>query len=101
MPAERKPPIAASVVNIRRWAHALFTEPTPLAAFASLDIPVLLMTGKDSTASAQSVMRLLATVLPRVEVIEFDGIGHMGPVTAPDLVNDTIAHFLDRNMNTR
>ena len=98
MPAERKPPIAASVLNIRRWAHALFTEPTPLAAFASLDMPVLLMTGKDSTASAQGVVRLLATVLPRVEVIEFDGIGHMGPVTAPDAVNDTIARFLDRNM---
>jgi pimeloyl-ACP methyl ester carboxylesterase len=36
---QRKAPIAAAVRNVRRWAHALFTEPTPLAAFRSLDIP--------------------------------------------------------------
>ena len=30
---QRKRPIAASVTNVRRWAYALFTEPTPLEAF--------------------------------------------------------------------
>ena len=50
-PEQRKPPIAASVVNVRRWAYALFTEPTPLKAFRSLNIPVLYMVGKRSTAS--------------------------------------------------
>jgi len=34
-PEARKPSIAASVVNVRRWGHALFTEPTPLEAFRS------------------------------------------------------------------
>ena len=38
-PEQRKPPIAASVTNVRRWGHALFTEPTPLKAFRSLDVP--------------------------------------------------------------
>src|SRR5215475_7436146 len=38
-PEQRKAPIAASVMNVRRWAHALFTEATPLSAFRSLDIP--------------------------------------------------------------
>src|SRR5262245_40650464 len=32
-PEQRKQPIAASVTNVRRWGHALFTEPTPLKAF--------------------------------------------------------------------
>ncbi len=40
-PEHRRPPSAASVTNVRRWADALFTEPTPLAAFRLLDIPVL------------------------------------------------------------
>jgi pimeloyl-ACP methyl ester carboxylesterase len=93
-PDERKAPIAASVRNIRRWAHALFTEPTPLAAFRSLDIPVLYMVGKRSTTSARGVARLLANALPRVEVVEFEELGHMGPVTHPDRVNDVIARFL-------
>jgi pimeloyl-ACP methyl ester carboxylesterase len=95
-PAERKPAISESVKNIRRWAHALFTEPTPLAAFRKLDVPVLYMVGKRSTASARGVARLLTAALPRVEVVEFEKLGHMGPVTHPDAVNETIEGFLER-----
>jgi pimeloyl-ACP methyl ester carboxylesterase len=95
---ERKAPIAASVRNVRRWAHALFKEPTPLAAFRSLDIPVLYMVGKRSTASARGVARLLALTLPRAEFVEFEDLGHMGPVTHPDPVNEVIARFLRRAM---
>ncbi len=95
-PEQRKPPIAASVKNVRRWAHALMTEPTPLQAFRSLDIPVLYMVGKRSTASAQGVARLLTGALPRVEVVEFEKLGHMGPVTHPEPVNQAIRRFLER-----
>ena len=45
-PEERKPPIAASVTNVRRWAHALFTEPTPLEAFRSPRCPGALHGGQ-------------------------------------------------------
>jgi pimeloyl-ACP methyl ester carboxylesterase len=96
MPAQRQAPIAASVVNVRRWAHALSTEPTPLAAFRSLDVPVLFMVGRESTAAAHGVTRRLAAVLPRVELLEFEGLGHMGPITHPERVNDAIARFLER-----
>ena len=95
-PEARRGPIASSVVNVRGWKSALFDEPTPLRAFAGLDIPVLYMTGKDSPASSLGVARLLKKTLPRVEVIEFEGLGHMGPVTHPDVVNDAICRFLER-----
>ena len=95
-PESRRAPIAASIVNVRRWAHALTTEPAPLAAFRDLGIPVLLMTGGRTTASARGVARLLATALPRVEVLGFPDLGHMGPVTHPDPVNQAIAAFVDR-----
>jgi pimeloyl-ACP methyl ester carboxylesterase len=95
-PEPRKPAIAASVVNVRRWAHALMTETTPLDAFRTLDIPVFYMVGKRSTASALGVARLLTRALPRVEVLEFEKLGHMGPVTHPDPVNDAIRNFLER-----
>lgn len=98
-PESRKPPIAASIVNVRRWGHALFTEPTPLEAFRSLHIPVLYMVGKNSPPSAQAVARLLTGALPRVEVVEFDGLGHMGPITHPQPVNEAIAHFLASQAN--
>jgi pimeloyl-ACP methyl ester carboxylesterase len=69
-PEQRKAPIAASIKNIRRWAHALFTEPTPLAAFQSLDVPVLYMVGERSPDSSRAVARLLTGALPNVEVVE-------------------------------
>jgi len=95
-PEARRPSIAASVANIRRWKHALFTEPTPLETFRSLDVPVLLMTGRRSTASAHGVAKILAAALPRVEVVAFEGLGHMGPITNPDVVNEAISRFFDR-----
>jgi len=95
MPEPRKGPIASSVVNIRGWASALIGEPTPLEAFSTLRVPVLFMIGSDSPASSLGVARLLTKTLPRVEVIEFEGLGHMGPVTHPDVVNKAISRFLD------
>jgi pimeloyl-ACP methyl ester carboxylesterase len=94
MPEARRIPIVDSVTNIRAWGKALFDEPTPLSAFAALEMPVLYMLGKESPASSRAVARLLIPVLPQVEVVEFEGVGHMGPITHADLVNDTIAGFL-------
>lgn len=93
-PPERQPAIANSTVNVRRWGHALMTEPTPLAAFASLHLPVLLMTGGRSPASAHGVARRLMGVLPQVEHRVFDKLGHMGPITHPEPVNEAIEAFL-------
>ena len=93
-PDARKPPITASCANIRHWAHALMKEPTPLAAFRELKIPVLYMTGSESPASSLAVARLLTRTLPQVEVVDFKGLGHMGPVTHPERVNEAIARFL-------
>ena len=67
-----------------------------MTAFRSLDVPVLYMVGKRSTPSAHGVARLLATALPQVELVEFEHLGHMGPVTHPDLVNEVILQFLER-----
>lgn len=99
-PEARKQPIAASVTNVRRWAHALMREPTPLTAFRSLDVPLLYMTGKRSTRSAHGVARLLISVLPNVEVVEFEHLGHMGPITHPEVVNEAIAGFLNRALRS-
>lgn len=93
-PEARKPTIAASVGNVRRWAHALWTEPTPLVAFRSLNVPVLYMTGEQSTHAARGVARLLTQALPKVEIVAFEQLGHMGPITHPEVVNPVIERFL-------
>jgi pimeloyl-ACP methyl ester carboxylesterase len=96
MPVRNKAAIADSMINVGGWRDALFGEPTPLQAFSELDIPVLYMMGEQSPPSSRGVGSLLTRVLPQVEVIEFKGLGHMGPVTHPEIVNETIIHFLEQ-----
>jgi len=93
-PQSRRTAIEAAVINVQGWGRALFAEPTPLKALSALTMPVLLMVGENSPASAHAVARLLAQTLPRVETLEFKGLGHMGPVTHPEVVNSAIEKFL-------
>lgn len=97
MPPARQAPIAESMVNVGHWANALFCEPTPLQAFGALPQPVLYLTGARSPASSLGVARLLTGALTNVTVIEFPELGHMGPVTHPELVNEAVAAFLARH----
>lgn len=96
-PEAQRGAIEAATANVQGWGRALFGEPTPLAAFAALTMPVLLMVGKDTQPSARAVAGLLARALPQVEVVEFEGLGHMGPVTHPEVVNAAVETFLLRN----
>lgn len=93
-PAQRKPAIADSVVNVRRWGHALFSERTPASAFAALNFPILYMLGESSPRSAHAVADVLIPNLPRVKVVRLAGLGHMGPVTHSKQVNAEILRFL-------
>jgi len=93
-PPQRQPAITDAVAQVRRWAHALFTEPTPAQAFAALQMPVLYLLGGASPASAHAVAGVLCPVLPKVRVVTLPGLGHMAPVTHPEVVNAEIARFL-------
>lgn len=94
VPEERKPLMASSVRNVRRWAHALFTDPVTLPELAALDIPVLLLTGGRSPRSSLSVSELLSRTVPGVEAENLPHLGHMGPVTHPEIVNARLERFL-------
>jgi pimeloyl-ACP methyl ester carboxylesterase len=96
MPAARCTSVATAMRAVKGEWHATFTEPTPLSAFAALDVPVLYITGSESPASARGVARLLTRTLPRVTTIEVEGVGHMGPVTHPERVNALIESYLER-----
>jgi len=97
MPARVQAASAESVRNIQGWKDALFDEPTPADAFAALDVPVLLMVGSKSPLSSRAVARRLARLLPRAELVEIEGLGHMGPITHADVVNERIRGFLERH----
>ena len=94
MPQSRRAAVAPSMRGIAYWAHALMHEPAPLCAFAQLEAPVVYLVGGRSPASSRAVFALLEGVLPNLRVVRFDSLGHMGPVTHPDLVNEAIEKHL-------
>lgn len=93
-PDARKGPIRESIINVSNWGRSLLGEATPLSAFAQLQMPVLYVTGGRSPAPSLAVARLLTKALPNVQVLQLESLGHMGPVTHPDVVNEAIEHFL-------
>lgn len=58
--------------------------------------PLLLRTGRQHRAPVSGVARILLPALPDAELPEFEGLGHMGPITHPAAVNEAIARFLGR-----
>lgn len=93
-PSERRPRLVATVRSLREGWHAAFSEPLSAAALRALDMPCLLMTGSRTTAAARRALRLLRETLPRAQVTEFEGLGHLGPITHPERVDDAVEAFL-------
>jgi pimeloyl-ACP methyl ester carboxylesterase len=94
MPEARKPAIAQATRNVGRWKNALFTDDVDDAELRALDMPVLLLTGAASPESSRSVAQRLLQLLPRARHEELPGLGHMAPVTHPEVVNARIEEFL-------
>lgn len=96
IPEARRGPIAQSMRAVRCWANALYHDPAPPDAFRELRVPVLYMVGGRSPASSLGVFEVLSALLPQVQVVRFEKLGHMGPVTHPEVVNEAIERFLAR-----
>jgi hypothetical protein len=97
MPEARRARVAAAMRSVPAEWDAILMDPTPLSAFAALDMPILLITGSESPTSSKEVARLLAKNLPLVTLVEIEGVGHMGPVTHANQVNALIAGHLERH----
>ncbi len=92
----RQATTAQAMHGVRWQFHSIFTEPTPLSAFSSLDLPTTLLVGERTPESSRGVSRLLSTTLPNVTTVELQGMAHMAPVTHPDVVKAIIEEHLAR-----
>jgi pimeloyl-ACP methyl ester carboxylesterase len=72
--------------------HALIEEPTPLGAYASLAVPVLILRGEHAPRPARLIAQTLSARLPLARSRVVDGAGHMGPLTHADCVSHLIAN---------
>ena len=78
------------------WARldAQLAEPTPLAGYARIDVPVWLLTDVQTHAATVRIARLLAGALPRAEWRRIEGADRMGPGSHPEAVDREIEGFL-------
>ena len=97
-PEGRRPKLMQTVRLLQDGWHATFSERWTARALRSLHIPCLLLSGTHSTAAAQRALRILRDTLPDARVVELDGLGHMGPITHPPLVDAAIASFLAQDV---
>jgi pimeloyl-ACP methyl ester carboxylesterase len=88
--------VAAAPAWIRE-ARSVVSLAPGVERFAGLDVPTLLLLGDSTEPHHTAAVRALAAVLPRGEVAELAGQGHLALVLAPGQVTDAVLPFLDRN----
>jgi pimeloyl-ACP methyl ester carboxylesterase len=91
--------IASRMPSIDRHFKALAADATTLSDYASLRIPVLLMSGTRTNASTRRLGDLLAFALSQCRAEMVEGLDHMGPVTAPDIVIPHIKAFIGQQVS--
>jgi pimeloyl-ACP methyl ester carboxylesterase len=73
---------------------SLAADRTSRATYATIAAPTLLLGGELSPMPERRVVQRLAAALPKARLHLFDGIGHMGPISHPALVNEPIIQHL-------
>jgi len=97
LPLRMQQQLAGQVAKVSCDFQALSQEPASLADYAaSVQCPVLLISGCRSRAPAQRIAQALSEALVQAELLTLD-VGHMGPVTDAKVVNPPILRFLSNN----
>jgi pimeloyl-ACP methyl ester carboxylesterase len=93
--AALRPTVQAALI---RWApkapldfRALIEEPTPLAAYRHLRMPILVMRGEHAPRPTRKISEMLPSMVPKARLAVVGGAGHMGPFTHGSVVNELIA----------
>ena len=68
-----------------------------LEDYGQLDIPTLLLWGEQAPSSTREIVRMLMRAMKDARGAGLSGVGHMGPVTHPDIVNPLIKQFIEKH----
>ncbi|HEY8087040.1 MAG TPA: alpha/beta hydrolase [Polyangiaceae bacterium] len=73
---------------VREGVKTLMEDTTPASTFAAaLTMPVHLVTGEHTPVAARRIIQRLGEAIPGATTNVVPGVGHMGPLMAPDVVN--------------
>ena len=100
IPLQKKLGLSKKIPVVLGNFEALVSEPNALAGLASIQVPTLFLSGQESPSSVQVISELLIQKLPCVDTHQFPGLGHMGPITHSEIVNERIEGFIQRQTPT-
>ncbi len=90
LPAAMRAGFHAVSWKLYQEVTSLRADRTDAATFGTIAAPTLLLGGALTPLPARRVLQRLASALPHATLHELPGVGHMGPVSHPALVNDAI-----------
>jgi pimeloyl-ACP methyl ester carboxylesterase len=95
MPPLAQAPYVTAQEKVYAEVRALLTEPYDSKAYASIRVPVLLLSGGKSPIPARRVCAVLAGLIPGATLQTIENAGHVGPLSQAGLVNEAIARHLN------
>ena len=94
--ATRRVMLAASPRGVAAALRGMAARPDVSAWLPQIDVPALLLCGREDAISTVEEMRGIARCMPQARFVEVAAAGHMSPLEQPRLVNEAIREFLDR-----
>lgn len=94
IPRARQRKFARLMPKVIAEFDAILSAGVSVDDFKKLNIPVRLMCGTKTRATASKVFGILADSLPNVEVIEVDGAAHMAPTQSPKTIDPLFAEHV-------
>jgi pimeloyl-ACP methyl ester carboxylesterase len=95
LPATRQQTIASRMPKVAAELRAALEETTPIARYAELRMPVLLLHGERTRTTMRQIVQTLAGVLRRPEVLQVPGADHMGAITHAETLCTLVDDFLE------
>jgi len=71
-------------------------EPRLAERLGEIDVPALVVVGREDAAEMQEISRRIARDLPQAELVELDGLAHLPSLEAPERVGPLVHGFLAR-----
>ncbi|HEY7610755.1 MAG TPA: alpha/beta fold hydrolase [Alphaproteobacteria bacterium] len=93
IPLAQRLPIFARAGKMRADVEAVWRDRTPVAAFAGVAQPALVLSAERTTPAARRMAELVAGVLPGARRGVIAGAGHMAPITHADALAAKLKQF--------
>lgn len=97
LPEKGRRGAAKVIAKVPLELDAVLCTPYGLSDYGTLPHPVYLTAGTSGRSAARRIAELLATVFGDGALHRVSGVGHMAPVTDPDLINPHILEHLAAN----